>query len=351
MRPPGRALPLLPSLLVACAVIVGVAPGVPPVQAKTPVPTEEKAAETYRHFNIEMDDGGDKVGIGEDVTVGPEETVPGNVVCIGAEAKIEGTVRGDIVVIAGALALSGKAEGDVVGVVSHMSLAETSEIGGQLVNVAGRLDRRGARVEGQVVNISVPFLDLKSLAFLPALPMGLLGFIFFWSYILKLLLLFIAFLLLTALVPDRVRTLSTETPVRILPAFFVGILGYVVFLLCMILLILTCIGIPVALLLYFVFTVLKWLGLAGLFHQVGSRLGRMMGREMSLLGGVLLGFLPFAVLYFLPFCIGTIIWVVLDLLAIGLVILTRAGGQATPLAAVLAPVAPPPTSPAAAAPA
>jgi len=52
-----------------------------------------------------------------------------------------------------------------------------------------------------------------------------------------------------------------------------------------------------------------------------------MGREMSLLGAILLGFLPFALLRFLPFCIGTLVWLVLDAMAVGLVILTRFGGR------------------------
>ena len=59
----------------------------------------------------------------------------------------------------------------------------------------------------------------------------------------------------------------------------------------------TVIGLPFGLL---VFRVVKWLGIAGIFFAVGRRVGRSLGREMSLLGAVLLVFLPFALLQIAP---------------------------------------------------
>jgi hypothetical protein len=87
----------------------------------------------------------------------------------------------------------------------------------------------------------------------------------------------------------------------------------------------TVIGIPLVFMLFLVFIVLKWLAMCGIFHQIGSRIGRAFGREMSLLGGILLGLLPFAILRFVPFCVGWFIWFLVEILAFGCLILTRVG--------------------------
>ena len=70
-----------------------------------------------------------------------------------------------------------------------------------------------------------------------------------------------------------------------------------------------------------------------------------MGREMSLLGAILIGFLPFAFLRFVPFCIGFSIWFLVEILAFGYLILTRVGTRGSPFAAAPPPVPPPPPAP------
>jgi hypothetical protein len=68
-----------------------------------------------------------------------------------------------------------------------------------------------------------------------------------------------------------------------------------------------------------------------------------MGREMSLLGAILLGALPFALLRCVPFCVGFSIWFLVEILAFGYLILTRVGTRGTPppSQAPLVPPAPP----------
>jgi hypothetical protein len=127
------------------------------------------------------------------------------------------------------------------------------------------------------------------------------------SFLVKLFatfLFFVCALLLSALVPDRIRLISEEAPHRLFSAFVFGLIGYMVFVFSQLFLTITVIGIPLVFLLYLVFVVLKWLAMCGIFHQIGRRMGRGLGREMSLLGAILLGMLPFALLRFVPFCIG-----------------------------------------------
>lgn len=279
----------------------------------------------------------DKIGIGSDVTVGPEETVEGDVVCLGARALVEGTVQGGIVVIAGSLQLAGRAAGDVVGIASRMKLEEGAEVRGDLVNIGGHLDRTGADVRGQVVNIGLPAIGWKSLSSLAWLPLGFFGWLFVWGKVLDLVLFLVGLVLLVVLVPERVVRIGDETPVRFVEGFFVGILGYLALIAALALVCITIVGIPILLL---AFTVVKWLGLAGIFHSMGRRLGRAMGRDLTPLGAALLGFLPFAVLYFFPW-VGWATWLALKITAVGLVLLTRAGRPAAPLL----PAAPPAAAP------
>jgi len=264
--------------------------------------------------------GDDKVAFGNDVIVPEGKTQRGDVVCIGGTATIEGEVLGDVVVVGGALELTGYVHGDVLGVGSRLHLADQSKVEGGLTNVLGRLDLKQAAVRGEIVNIGGPGWR-HSFGMGPAMwPLSFLGFLFFWGKLLELALIFIVVVLMAALVPERVRTISEEAPARPVAAFFTGLACYLgLSLLCI-----TIIAFPVV---YPIFKVLQWLGMAGVFHQTGMRLGRLLGREMSLLGGILLGLLPFALLRFLPFCIGSILWFVLGAFAIGIVFLTGAGGR------------------------
>ncbi len=320
-------------------------PAAPSASEQAQTPPESTGDEEETTFEAAGDR--DKVSVMGDVEVPAGSEVPGSVVNILGNVKILGKVRRDVVVIGGKLDLYGPVHGSVVGVGSKMILHPGASVGKDLVNVAGSLDRGDTSVGGQVVNVGV---GGKWAAHLPG-PFGMLGVIIFWAKLLKLVMVFIGLVLLAAFVPERVRMLSEETPLHPFMAFFAGLGGYIVLLMVMILLCITIIGIPVALLLYFAFVVVKWMGLAGIFDFVGRRLGRLLGRELSLLGAILLGFLPFAILRFLPFCIGTFIWFVLDASAVGLVILTRFGTKrygVAPLAAPPAAPAPPaPPAPAA----
>lgn len=287
-----------------------------PVAPEAPEPPDDDA---------DLDDGGAPgVGVGEDITVPAGKTHNGDVVCVKGHAKIEGHVNGSVTVVAGTLDLSGSVAGDVVTVLSKARLSETAKIDGSLVNVAGPLDREGGAISGTVTNIpiSIPFLG-KGPDW--GLGWGVFSGLFFWWKLFALFLFFLCAIFMAALVPDRIRLISEETPVRLFSAFLAGLIGYMVFFMLQVFLFFTIIGIPLVCVLWLVFIVLKWLAMCGVFHQIGSRFARSLGRNMSLIGGILLGLLPFALLRFLPLCIGWSIWFLAEILGFGILILTRVG--------------------------
>lgn len=254
----------------------------------------------------------------------------GTVVSVGGDVLIEGMVRGDVVVVGGDLTITGHVSGSATGVLTNIT-AHNAEIENQLVNIAGTLDEESTEVDGQTINIGFGdgWISL-------AKPFGVLGALLFWGRLVKLLVVFVLILLLAALVPDRIRAIAEAAPARLVPAFFMGLLAYLGLWVVCALLLVTVIGVPLAI---FLFIILKWLGITGMFYFFGSRLGRSIGREMSLLGAVILGFLPYGLLIVLPSAFGLpgllvaimihcMIWLFLEVPAIGLVLLTRAGSPA-----------------------
>ena len=280
---------------------------------------------------------GDRVSVFSDTVHVPAGTVQmGDVVCIGADAVIDGEVR-NVVIIGGSLTLRGRVRDQVVGVLSDLEL-EDAEVGGQLLNVAGSMQRRDSYVGGPLLNFSVG----DWLGRFPS-PFGVIGGVMFWRLLLKLFLAFVVVLMLTSLAPERIRLIGDEAPLRYLAAVFVGLVTYLAVALLLLLALLTVFGFPIALLLL---RVLKWLGIAGIFLALGRRTGHALGREMSLLGAVLLAFALFAGIALSPYFAGFAgapwwlvlpwhslvffgIWVFLEAPALGLVILTRGGSRSS----------------------
>ena len=306
---------------------------------------------------------GGEVSIMTSIHIPANEVHRGDVVCIGCDAVIDGEVHGDIVVVGGSLDLNGKAGHDVVCVLSEVYLGPDSSVRHDYINVLSSLDDRGADFGNERIVVE-PFIGLPSIggAF------GVLGAMVLWWKVLKFVVVFLVILVLAIFVPERIRVLSNEFPVSYGLALITGIGGYLALYVVLGLLIVSVIGIPVAFLLHPVFLVLKVMGLAGIFHYVGARLGRSMSREMSLLGAVFIGFLLVSIVLILPHFFGIVglavalvirlmFWFLFECPAIGLILLTRAGGrppnqpQAEPPAAPApplpseAPMAPPSPGP------
>lgn len=311
------------------------APSTPSTPSTPPTPPDSPGV-------LDQRPGNDLSGVGQDITIPAGTTHDGEVVCVYGHVTIEGHVNGDVTVVAGSLDLKGSVDGDVTGVASRMDIDPNARIDGDVTNVGGSLRRNGATVQGQVVNMP---LGISFPSWSHGLRPGwgdFAGF-FFWWKLFAIFLFFVCALLLAALVPDRIRLISEEAPARLFTAFVFGLVGYVVFVFAQLFLTITLIGIPLVFLLYLVFVVLKWLAMCGIFHQIGFRIGKAMGRELSLLGAILLGCLPFALLRFVPFCIGFSIWFLVEILAFGYLILTRVGTRGSPgfAPASVAPTVPP----------
>jgi hypothetical protein len=326
--------PLVPRILLAGLALVG---------AGTRAPAQAEALEPPPAA-IERE--GDLVSIfSGDVEVPAGVRQSGDVVCVGGDVTIRGEVSGDVVVVLGRLELTGQVQGQVAAVVTRGRLSG-ARIGGDLVTVAGSLSLEQSEVDGQLVSV-LGRLDRDALTRVAdnALNLGFgpwmrdLWSLMTWVRVAHKLLIFVVLLLIVAVAAGRVRAMGEEAPLRYVPAFFVGLLGYLGLLVALGLLLFTLVGVPLAAL---AFAVIKWMGIAALFYALGRRAGRVVGREMSTLGAVLLIFALYAGLFLAPAALGfgAAQMVLLALLrfgfflffevpAVGLVILTRAGAAAS----------------------
>src|SRR5262245_29936225 len=276
---------------------------------------------------------GSQIAVLQDVHVPRGESRYGDVVCVLGDVSIDGEVTGDVVVVGGNLRISGSARHDVVAVLSAVTFGEGAEIGHDLVNILGSMEGRPRLHHGETVHVPLFFHPAHFRS-----PWGMIGSVIAWSILLTTVLLFLVLLLLSALAPERVRILSEEVPASYFLAFLVGLGGYVGVLVAHFFLWITLIRIPVSGLLFLAFLVVKWRGVAGTYHYVGRSIGRLFGRELSLLPAILVGFLPFATLYLVPTLVGgigfllalgvrTLFWLLVEIPAVGLIILTRIGSR------------------------
>lgn len=290
--------------------------GLGTITAQEPPASGEAAEASPRH------DYGELVSVFTGGVEVPENTVRhGDVVCIGGHVRVAGEVRGSVVVVMGSLELTGAVSQDVVGVLSELRI-DGVEIDGDLINVLGGLDRRETRVGGQFTDIGVG-------AWFP----GVLTLLT-WFRVVGILVVFVLLVVLVALAPERVRLIGEQAPVRYVSAFFLGILGYLLLIVVLLpLATVTLIGLPI---LWISFAVVKWLALGGMFHELGSRIGRGFGREMSPLGAVLLVFGLYAALMLGLSALGVVglfaigllrllFWLLFEVPAVGLAMLTRLG--------------------------
>jgi hypothetical protein len=280
---------------------------------------------------------GDRVQFGSNVTIRDDEVVDGDVVAIGGNVIVDGEVRGDVVGIGGVVTLGPK-----------------SQVANNVVVVGGPLRRDpGSRIGGRVQTVGVGSLNFGDMRW-TGNPLRL-----FWgsmvgaAFALVFTLTRLAILcLLAALVVLFGRGYMERTADRVasdtVKAGAIGLLSQLLFLpvlvMTIVVLVMTIIGIPLLLLLPFVFLGLAIVAVVG-FTAVGYRLGALLmarlGRPsdnpyMTTIAGIMLVLSPLLLArllgLLLPFTFGLgLIGMLLEYAAwtvgFGAVALTRFGRQ------------------------
>jgi len=288
-----------------------------------------------------------KVILGGSFTLHSGEVLSQDLVAFGGQVILEedSLVNGDIVLLGGSLSASGKVNGDVVAIGGRLILNHSAVINGDLVAL-GSLERApGAQVRGNTVrggDLDIRGLErLQEMEVLKQLPtqvrlydwrMGTWGG---WGYqafrfIMTTLALMAVGVLITLFVPKQTELVGRTMIRSPLPSLGFGVLTLTVIALATPVLVIICIGIPVAIML--------WLAgsLAALFGWLtaGLLIGRRMfqglkATETPAMLEIATGAAVLSILSAIP-CVGPLFTLLTACWGFGAVILTRCGTATYP---------------------
>ena len=272
----------------------------------TPTPTSTSTSEPtpYRHHERD-DEGRDRVAVSGSVNVGSDETIPGNAVAIMGPVTVDGTVEGNAVSVMGSNTINGTVEGNAVAVLGTLHLGPNSKVEGNAVSVGGRVVREpGSIVNGGIVEqghgldfsedsgamswwnhglrMGRPMAFGPHLSFLWVLNVCLIGL----------------YLLFSVAFPNGIRKCGDTLVNRPGLTFLTGILAVLALPVVFILLLVTVVGIPVAVI------VLPLSILAALLFgraAINALVGRsILGKDQHPALTVLVGSLVMLALYLVP---------------------------------------------------
>jgi hypothetical protein len=182
-----------------------------------------------------------------------------------AEVGREERVEGDVVAVFGSVKVDGQVDGDVVAVFGSVILEPTAVVEGDVVAIGGALNHKsGAEVRGESVSLGI----LSWAPSMPALPM-LLGMVFA-CWLVSML--FGSLLLLIA--PDRMRRVGQTAVRRTGASLLLGIASAPMLVILIVLLLITVVGIPFAILLPLAYKLALWGGQLACAQVIGARLLR-----------------------------------------------------------------------------
>jgi len=307
--------------------------------------TEETAPDARPHRRHHGQGGGDQVTLFDLNVVAPGQLVGGDVVSILGDARVDGLVGGDTTAVFGNTTINGQVRGSVVAVLGDLTLGPGALVGGDAVCIGGHLYRDPtALVRGDVVVKSIgEGLNLLG----PARQLWLSGFRHPWVWLgnFALLLLYAG---IAWLFPAGVRRCGDVLVQRPGTALIAAGLTLLALPLLFFLLIVSLVGIPVALFALPAAVVLLWIFGKASFYAL---IGRAISRERLPLGlAVLVGGLVCLLFFLLP-VVGLLLSAAISILMMGCVVaalfdsIKKQPSGAGPVPPPLEPPPPPPAEP------
>ncbi len=249
-----------------------------------------------------------------------------------AEIK-EGQTVDNAVVYGGTLTVNGHVEGDAVVFGGNLHLGKTAVIEGDMVSLGGTITRdEGSVVEGDVVSMNGLGIGrlVTGLKHGPSVHVdsddgdrgghhgaSLPGFLVWFAAM------FGTGFFAMMLAPNRMKQVENELHRDPLKCGLTGLIALVAIVPLTVLLAVTIVGIPVAVLLWVVAPVAALLGLAVVASEIGLRLPIFRGRKTQAVV-LALGTLVILLVGLIPF-VGPVVVFILGLLGLGAIVRTRFG--------------------------
>jgi len=285
-----------------------------------------------------------KVVLGGNYTLPSGETLAGDLAVLGGNSTIEegATVQGSVFMAGGNLSIGGEIRGDVVILGGNITLEETSLVTGGVNSIGGSMSRAaGAQIQGEVITSERP-LDL-------ALPHSLMTprYSFNFDPLMKLVtwlfqaLALAALAMIVAMLAPKASSRTAAAAInQAVAAGGIGLLTAVLAPFILLLMVITLIGIPVAIVALMALVVAVVFGWIVLGLELGQRLARAFNTTWSAPLAAGLGTLVLSLVAngvgFIP-CVGWLAPFLVSILGLGAVILTRFGVRDYPESTAMVP--------------
>src|SRR5262245_1020976 len=212
-----------------------------------------------------------------------------------AEVRPGERVNGDVVAVFGSVRVEGEVTGSVVAVFGAVDLGRQAVVRGDAVAVGGAMhEEPGARVSGDTVQVGFLPLTLG----LPGLPLVLATIILAW-----LVSLFFGWAA-AGLFPARLTRVAVTASQRTAASLAIGVVSGPLMIVTMMLLMVTVVGIPIAIMLPFAYIAVAYLGQIAATYVLGCKLTRRQLGDSRILAPLLSGGLLVASV----FGFGAILW-------------------------------------------
>ena len=254
---------------------------------------------TVTRITTDADSADSAWSSGGDIDVGPVVVrgTGSGIVRLFSDAQVEPGERvdGDVVAVFGSVRVEGEVHGAAVAVFCSVDLLPTARVHGDAVAVGGALrEEKGARVDGQTVQVGFLPFTLG----LPGLPMVLMSIVLAW-----LISLFFGWLS-TMLFPRQFTRIAVTASRRTAASLALGIASGPLAFMTGLLLLVTVVGIPIAIFLPVVFFAVVYIGQLAATYVLGCKLTRRRLGEGNFLQPLLAGSLLVASV----FGFGAILW-------------------------------------------
>lgn len=292
------------------AALIAFAPAAALAKGKVTVTTDDGKARqvqidrhgiTVTRVTTDADSADTSWSRGGDFDMGPV-VVRGNgngsgIVRLFSDASVEANERvdGDVVAVFGSVRVEGEVHGATVAVFGSVDLLPTARVMGDAVAVGGALrEEKGARVEGQTVQVGFLPFTLG----LPGLPMVLLGIVLAW-----LISVFFGWVA-SMLFPRQITRVAVTASRRTAASLALGVASGPLCFMIGLLLLVTVVGVPIALFLPIVYLAIVYVGQLAATYVLGCKLTRKRLGEGNFVGSLMAGSLLVASV----FGFGAILW-------------------------------------------
>ena len=254
---------------------------------------------------------------GRDFVVDSQQWYCDHVTDYGGTVTVLGHVSSDVVAVGGDIIVSGVIDGRALALGGNVTLLPGARVGGDVQAVGGSVNRSpGALVEGQVApGTATDQFALPNITTI--IPVRLdWADVIFWAF---------AGLMIALFLPSqltRVQMIARHQPVG---SLFLGLMAYIVGLAAALVLVLSCLGIPLALAIGVVLWGGSIFGTAALGHWIGSALtpGAMRHKRFPFVLATVIGVTLLAIASTAP-VVGGIIRAMVSMVGLGAVLLTFA---------------------------